>query len=163
MGVVRIIGLGNEWAGDDAIGLVAAERLRERNLPGVEVATHEVPDWEMFENLQPQDLLIFIDACQSACQSACRIGSEPGTILELHADDVAEHGVRHCSSHGLGLAHWLSMAEVLGAKTGHVLIYAVEISDASMGGGLSDAVERAIPELLAKIESRITGHASGPV
>jgi hydrogenase maturation protease len=144
MGRVRVTGLGNEWAGDDAVGLVAAQRLRDRNLPGVEVMIREVPDWEMFEQLDDDDLLIFIDACDG--------GGEAGTIYQLRSDEIMGRGVRHCSSHGLGLTHWLSMAEVLGEKTGRVIIVAIEIEGTEMGAPLSKPVEDAVPQLLERVE-----------
>lgn len=147
MGKVRVIGLGNEWSGDDAVGLIAAQKLREKNIPGIEARVTDVPDWEMFEKLESDDILIFIDACKG--------GGEAGKIYQLHSDEIKERGVRHCSSHGLGLSHWLSMAEVLGAKTGRVLIYAIEIADVTMGAGLSKGVEKAVPEVLDMIEKKI--------
>jgi len=150
MGVIRIVGLGNEWAGDDAVGLIAAQRLRERCIPGVEVSTRDVPDWEMFEHLQAEDLLIFIDACQS--------GAEPGTIVELHADDAMGQGVRHCSSHGLGLTHWLSMADVLGTKTGRVIICGIEIAQTEMGAGLSKPVTAAVADVCDRIAETVAGY-----
>jgi len=152
--MVRIIGLGNEWAGDDAVGLIAArmlkEHMQEKQLSGIEVGSREVPEWEMFEQMQPDDLLIFIDACDS--------GAEPGTVFELQVDELMGQGVRHCSSHGLGLAHWLSMAEVLGAKAGHVSVFAVELAETAMGSGLSAAVEQSLAELLRRIEMQTVRH-----
>lgn len=147
MGKVRVIGLGNEWSGDDAVGLIAAQKLREKKIPGIEVRITDVPDWEMFEQLEADDVLIFIDACEA--------GGEAGAIYRLHSDEIKQRGVRHCSSHGLGLSHWLSMAEVLGKKTGRVLIYAIEITDLTMGSGLSKEVENAIPKVLVMIENQI--------
>lgn len=149
MGRVRVAGLGNEWAGDDAVGLIAAQKLRERRIPGVEVITREVPDWEMFEQMEDDDLLIFIDACAG--------GGEPGTIYQLRSDEIMGRGVRHCSSHGLGLVHWLSMAEILGTGTGRVTIIAVEIEGTQTGAPLSKPVEDAIPELLERVERIATG------
>lgn len=145
MGRVRIIGLGNEWAGDDAVGLIAARKLREKNIPGVEIMAREVPDWEMFEEMQDDDLLIFIDACDS--------GGEAGAVYQLRPDEIMQQCVRHCSSHGLGLVEWLSMAEELGSRRGRVIIVAVEIEGTEMGASLSKPVEDAIPRLLEKIES----------
>jgi hydrogenase maturation protease len=144
MGRVRIIGLGNEWAGDDAVGLIAARKLHEKNIPGVEIIVREVPDWEMFEEMEDDDLLLFIDACDS--------GGEAGTIYQLRPDEIMEQCVRHCSSHGLGLVEWLSMAEALGISRGRVIIVAVEIEGTEMGASLSKPVEAAIPRLLEKIE-----------
>ncbi len=144
MGRVRVVGLGSEWAGDDAVGLIAARKLREKNIPGVEIMIREIPDWEMFEQMQDDDLLLFIDACDS--------GGEAGTIYQLRADEIIGRGVRHCSSHGLGLAEWLSMAEVLGTRTGRVTIFAIEMKGTGMGDSLSKPVEDAIPRLLERIE-----------
>ena len=150
MGTVRIIGLGNTWAGDDGVGLTAAGRIRERNLPGIQVSCCETPCWEMFEGMGPDDLLIIIDACESRAR--------PGMIHHLNVEDLMGAGMRHCSSHGLGLAHWLSMAQILGAEMGRIIVYGIEITQTEMGAGLSKPVMAAVAEVCDRIAETVAGY-----
>lgn len=147
MSRIRIVGLGNAWRGDDAVGLLAAERLQQLADAGIEVLRLETPDWQMFEGLRSEDHLIVIDGCLN--------DSLPGTVRRLDISELSTCSLRHCSSHGLGLAHWLSMAEALGEETGRLLIYAVSIGQTEMGAPLSPEVGQAIEQLLPMLQQQI--------
>lgn len=147
MSRIRVVGLGNAWRGDDAVGLLTAERLEQQAIAGIEVLRLETPDWQMFEGLRSEDHLIVIDGCLN--------GSPPGTILRLDIHELSTCGLRHCSSHGLGLAHWLAMAAALGEETGRLLIYAVSIGQTKMGAPLSPEVAQAIEQLLPILQRQI--------
>ena len=143
-GAVYIVGLGNEMAGDDAAGLIAARKLRHSLAADIHVESRDKPDWEMFERLEEDDVLIVINAVMG--------GAAPGTIHHFSLDDIADAGLRHCSSHGLGLAHWAGLAEKLGKPAQHVCIIGIEIGQTELGAGLSTDVENSIPQLLLGVE-----------
>ena len=147
MGRVRVIGLGNMLAGDDAVGLIAARQLRDLLPADVEVQAREVPDWDDLQGLSGDDVVIFIDAVDS--------GAMPGTIFEFNLGDVIGAGLRHCSSHGLGLEHWASVAEALGEHVSHLMILGMEIASAELGDGVSEPVTAALPELLQRVEQAV--------
>ena len=147
MSRIRVVGLGNAWAGDDAVGLVASERLQRLAPAGVEVITLEAPDWRMFDGLQAGDRLVVIDAC--------RDDSPPGSLQRLDIEALASLPLRHCSSHGMGLADWLAMAGALGEETGRVSIYAVSVGQTEMGAPLSPAVAQAVEALLPMLQEEI--------
>lgn len=150
MSRVRVIGLGNMLAGDDAVGLIAARQLRELLSGKIEVQTREVPDWDDLQGMCEEDAVIFIDAVQS--------GAVPGTILEFTLGDVIGAGLRHCSSHGLGLEHWVSVAEALGERVSHLSIIGVEIASAGMGEEMSEPVTAALPGLVQRVQ-QVVAHA----
>ena len=147
MSRIRVVGLGNAWAGDDAVGLVAAERLQRLAPAGVEALTLEAPDWRMFDGLQAGDSLIVVDGC--------RDDSPPGTIQRLGIEALASLPMGHCSSHGMGLADWLAMVGALGEETGQVSIYAVSVGQTEMGAPLSPAVAQAVEALLPMLQEEI--------
>lgn len=153
MSRVRVIGLGNMLAGDDAVGLIAARQLRELLPNDVEVQTREVPDWDDLQGMGAEDAVIFIDAVNS--------GAAPGTILEFNLVDVIGTGLRHCSSHGLGLEHWASVAEALGERVSHLSIIGVEIASAEMGEGMSEPVAAALPDLLQRVQQAVAKAQQG--
>ena len=148
MNRIRVVGLGNAWAGNDAVGLVAAERFQRQAPAGIEVLQMETPDWQMFEGIEAEDYLLVIDACLDE--------SPPGTVHELGIENLASLPLRHCSSHGLGLADWLAMAEAMGEETGCLHLYAVSIGQAALGEPLSAEMEQAIERLLPMLKRKIS-------
>ncbi len=146
-GLVYVVGLGNELAGDDAAGLIAARKLRQSLPADVHVEWRDKPDWDMFERLGEDDVLIVIDAVMG--------GAASGTIHRFAPDDIAGAGLRHCSSHGLGLAHWAALAVKLGQPVRHMRIFGIEIAQAELGAGLSAEVEKNMPRLLLEVENAV--------
>ena len=143
---VRIIGLGNEWTGDDAAGLRVVQALLPLQSERFDVQVLGVPDYHMFGGLSEEDLLIIVDACLG--------GGEVGSVSELTLDELPDDLIRHGSSHGLGLQHWLSMKEELDGIQCSVLIYAIEVGQIEMGEPLSLAVERAVEGLVLKLSKQ---------
>ena len=134
--MVRLIGLGNEWAGDDAVGLEVARLMLPMKSEAFDVRLMGVPDYQMFDGLGADDLLLVVDACQS--------GAEAGVLMkysldELH-DALTDKTLRHSSSHGLNLQHWLQMKQELEGIECKLEVYAIEIGQLEMGAGLSSAV-----------------------
>lgn len=143
MASTRVIGLGNGFAGDDAVGLKVAEALMPLKSDAFDVQVQGTPDEQMFEGLADDDLLILVDACSS--------GGIPGSIYELTPEHLPEEMMRHGSTHGFGVQHWLAMAEALHGIRCRVLIYAIEIGSCEMGAGLSSEVSDAAEEVADRI------------
>ncbi len=150
MNRVRLIGLGNEWTGDDAAGLMVAQALLPLKTENFDVLVLGVPDYQMFEGLGKDDQLIVVDACKG--------GGETGAIMKLTLDELSNQYpadlIRHGSSHGLGLQHWLTMAKTLDGISCELLIYGIEIGQLEMGATLSLEVEEAVLTLVAELEQR---------
>lgn len=143
MAQTRVIGLGNEWAGDDAVGLKVVEALMPVKSAVFDVQVQGVPDERMLDGLRADDLLIVVDACVG--------GGIPGTIYELTPEQLPPDLMRHGSTHGLGLQHWLTMAETLHGIRCRVLVYAIEIGRCDMGAGLLSEVAGAAEEVADRI------------
>ena len=80
---VRIIGLGNELRGDDAVGLLAARRLRQAVGNRAEVIEAEMAGVDLIELMEGARVVILIDAARS--------GKNPGMIHRLDASDSKVH------------------------------------------------------------------------
>lgn len=150
MNKVRLIGLGNEWTGDDAAGLRVAQALLPMKSTQFDVQVLGVPEFHMFDGLSEDDLLIVVDACLG--------GGEVGSISELTLDELSKQHpdglIRHGSSHGLGLQHWLSMKKELDGIICPILIYAIEMGQIEMGAPLSPAVETTVKSLVEMLSNR---------
>jgi hydrogenase maturation protease len=136
-----VIGLGNEFRHDDAVGLIAARRLRECGVPAEE---HEGDLASLIDRWKQSDVLILIDAVTS--------GATPGT---LHRLDVSAAPLNRelfqTSTHALGLADAVELSRTLGTLPARVLVFGVEVQDLRAGVGLSPEVEQALPILLEEV------------
>jgi hydrogenase maturation protease len=135
-GTVVIIGLGNEFRHDDAVGLVAARRLH-----GVE---HEGDIGDLISRWQGLERVILIDAVSS--------GAAPGTIhrLDVSVSRVPPELFKN-STHALGLADAIELSRALGTLPHEVLIYGIEVRDTTAGIGLSPEVAKALEALIAEV------------
>ncbi len=144
---VRVVGIGNALAGDDAIGLHVVENIRQQHWVSVECIAESQPGPELFEDMGSDDLLILVDAC--------RTGASAGSVIRFTREELKNSGLRHASTHGLGLADWIQIIDEAGEQQPDILIYGIEAEQCMMGEGLSDAVAAAIPALLKLIRCGI--------
>ncbi|NUN96465.1 MAG: hydrogenase maturation protease [Candidatus Omnitrophica bacterium] len=147
---VLILGVGNEWRGDDAIGVLLARRLRERAPPGVEVKEHSGEGAGLMEEWVGHDAVIILDAVRS--------GSPPGTIHRLDASrEAIPSRFFHASSHAFSVAEAVELSRALGALPEVVLLYGIEGREFAAGAGLSEEVRMGgavvLEEVMALIES----------
>ena len=140
---IRLIGLGSPF-GDDAAGPAVVARLAAEGLPaGVEAVIPGRPD-ALLDALEGAEAAVIVDAS--------RAGLPPGTVHEPAPTELRE--ARALSSHGLGVAGALALAEALGRTPGRLAIVAVE-ADALEGDGLSAPVRAALPEAARRVRARI--------
>lgn len=150
----RIIGIGNDYRRDDAVGLVAARRLREMALPGVTILENNGDAGELWELWQDATPAILIDAMHS--------GAAPGTVRRFDAarEPLPAACFHHPSSHAFGVAESLELARTLGQLPTQLLIYGIEGKIFAPGLGLSPEVAQALPRLMAQIRQDLG--LSGP-
>src|SRR4030065_2335561 len=93
---LKVIGVGNEWRGDDAVGLLVARRLKADQLPEVEIAECRGTVTAVREAWKDAAGVIVVDAVVS--------GGPPGAIYRFDAHDggVPLQLSRPPSSHGWG-------------------------------------------------------------
>ena len=139
-----IIGLGNEYRRDDAVGLVVARRLREAAPESVRVLEESGEGAALIESWQGADAVILIDAVHS--------GAKPGTIhrFDAHAQPIAKKFFRF-STHAFGLAEAVELARALGRLPPRLIVYGVEGKSFEAGVGLSPEVEEAAQEVTERV------------
>jgi hydrogenase maturation protease len=134
---VNVIGLGNEWRGDDGVGLEIARRLHGKALDGEPIG--------LIDALNGDDEVVLVDAVAS--------GAPPGTVYELEAGDeplpVRLFGAS--STHALGLAEAVELARSLGKLPRRVSVYGIEGEAFSFGKGLSPAVAAAADRVVEEV------------
>jgi hydrogenase maturation protease len=139
-----IIGLGNEYRRDDAVGLVVARRLRERAPQRVQVLEESGEGAALIESWQGAGTVILIDAVHS--------GAMPGTIHRLDASvqPIAKKFFRF-STHAFGLAEAVELARALGRLPPRLIVYGVEGKSFEAGEGLSPEVEAAAQAVVERV------------
>jgi hydrogenase maturation protease len=146
---MMIIGLGNEFTHDDAVGLIAARRLREQGLPAEE---HEGDLLTLIERWKHEENLILIDAISS--------GAMPGTLHRLDvSDSFPNRDLFKNSTHALGLADAVEMSRTLGTLPPHVIVFGIEVRDVTAGMGLSSEIEQSLPLLVDQVRKSISALA----
>ena len=139
-----IIGLGNEYRRDDAVGLVVARRLRQAAPESVRVLEESGEGAGLIESWQGADTVILIDAVHS--------GAKPGTPhrIDAHAQPIAKEFFRF-STHAFGLAEAVELARTLGRLPPQLIVYGVEGKSFEAGVGLSPEVEAAADVVVERV------------
>jgi hydrogenase maturation protease len=138
---IRIIGLGNRLRGDDAVGILAASRIRERVGSHVDVIEAESAGVDLLELMAGAQAVFLIDAVCS--------GQTPGTIQRFDASAgpiTPELFPR--STHAIGVGEALELARTLGVLPNKVIVYGIEAGDTGMGHPLSPQVDGAVNQVL---------------
>lgn len=78
-----VIGIGNPLLKDDRAGIVVAETLEAEN-PPFDVEVLFTVGFEVVDKLMNHERAIVVDACQ--------LGLEPGSIVEVDAEDIMNKG-----------------------------------------------------------------------
>lgn len=142
--VIRIIGLGNGLRGDDAVGLMAARRIRPEVGDKVEVIEAEMAGVDLIELMKGAHSVMLIDAARS--------GQAPGTIhrLDASAGPIGDLMFPH-SSHAIGISEALELARALGTLPATVIVYGVEAENTDAGQLLSASVAKALDQVVGQI------------
>jgi len=136
----RVLCLGNDLMGDDAVGPAVARRLRQLHLPGVEVVESAESGLRLLDYLETPRLVV-VDAVSSG-------DAPPGTVFVLDPQQLPlAQGV---SPHYVGLREALDLGRALGmAVADQVTILAVETADCqTVGGPMHPAVEQAVSHVV---------------
>jgi hydrogenase maturation protease len=138
-----VVGVGNFYRGDDAVGLEVAERLRAQ-ASGVEVVTCEREPWRLLDAWAGADLALIVDAVSS--------GAEPGTVHRFDATERAvPSSVFRGSTHAFGVGEVIALAQALGRLPGRLLVYGIEGEKFTAGEGLSPAVAAVVESVTSEL------------
>ena len=156
-----VIGVGNEFRGDDVAGLLVARRLDDTCPNGVRIlemggdCTASIDLWET------AGTVIIVDAAHS--------GSLPGTVFRFDAREgpIPSGLLREFSTHALGVAACIELARELNKLPPQLIVYAIEGHDFTAGAQISRDVALAAREVGDRIlhelrPARIPGGSALP-
>jgi hydrogenase maturation protease len=151
-----VIGLGNAFRGDDAVGLVVADVVRAKTEHRARVIGCEEEPSRLIDAWDGADAAVIVDAVVS--------GAAPGTIHRLDAStEPIPAGTFRSSTHAFSLGETIELARALGRLPARVVVYGVEAAAVAAGEELTpevalavDAAANAVVEELESEEARCT-------
>jgi hydrogenase maturation protease len=139
-----VLGLGNTLNTDEGLG-VHVLTLLQREV-GTNTSFEFLDGGTLGLNLLPlveeTSHLLLIDAVDSH--------SAPGTVVEMRGEEIPLFAGVKLSQHQLGFQEVLGLAQVRGKLPEHLHLIGVQPADLSVGIGMSNAVTRVIPEIIAR-------------
>lgn len=149
MGNLKVIGLGNAFRGDDAVGNLVARQLHAHETCTISVVECGLAGLNLLHEIEGMETVIIIDAVSSQ--------SEEGTIhrFTIPQDLKKIHSLTWststASTHAFGLGEALTLAEALGVLPPRLVIYGIEIGNIDPGAPISPSVTEAIHTVANRI------------
>ncbi|MFQ3295771.1 MAG: hydrogenase maturation protease [Halobacteriales archaeon] len=145
--MLGVVALGNPLRGDDGLGVRLLEALREQDLPDdVDLYDAGTGGMRVIHKLADVDDVILIDVVQ--------FDGDPGEFVWFSPDEV-ESIREEGSSHDPNLFEAIELSRRLDEAPDRIRCLGVEPDDLSVGEGLSEPVEAAMPTLLDSLETKI--------
>lgn len=144
-----VIGIGQEWRGDDAAGLLIARRLREMLGPELAIQEKSGAAGDLLAAWQGAAAVILADAVRG--------GGPPGEIYRfpVHETALPADLFPATSSHAWGVAQAVALGQALQQLPPFLVVYGIEGQDFGIGQTLSPAVAQAIPRAARLIRQEI--------
>jgi hydrogenase maturation protease len=136
---VLIVGIGNAFRSDDAVGMLVIQQLREFGSADVAVIEQSGEGTALLNAWIGYAQVILIDAVSS--------GSAPGTVhrIDLREETDLSRYRRGFSGHDFGVPGAVAMGRALGKLPPKLLLLGIEGSCFSVGIDLSPEVLAAVP------------------
>jgi hydrogenase maturation protease len=148
-GQIVIIGLGNDYRGDDAVGRVLARRLQAIASDNVRVQEESGEGAALIESWKGGDFVILIDAVHS--------GGAAGTV---HRFDAATEPLPgsffHYSTHAFSVGEAVELARALNQLPPRLIVYGIEGKNFDSHLGLSPEVKGAAEQVFRMVIADVT-------
>ncbi len=143
--LILIIGVGNAYRGDDAVGLCVAQDIKKKSPDHINVIEQSGEGISLMESWKDANTVILIDAVSS--------GGKPGTIYQFdaHKQSIPAEFF-HYSTHAFGVAEAIELARALKQLPPHLIVYGIEGKCFEAGVGLSPEVEKAAQGVVERIK-----------
>jgi len=150
--LILIIGIGNLYRSDDAVGLCVAQHLKGQAFDCVNVIEESGDGATLMESWENANTVILVDAVYS--------GGNFGTIYRFDAHKQAiPSRFFHYSTHAFGVAEAIELARALKQLPQNLIVYGIEGKCFKAGVGLSWEVEKAVEEVMKRVQQDILSAA----
>ncbi len=146
--MIVVIGIGNEYRKDEAAGLHAARRLKDKIGNYASVLEQSGEATALMEAWGHASRVILIDALQS--------GRLPGEVRRFEiGEDPLPAKLFRCSTHVFGVAESIELARVIGRLPERLIVYGIEGQSFDLGEGLTPDVGQAVTEVVQRVTNEI--------
>ena len=150
---LKVIGIGQSFRGDDAIGIKIVEEWWKLSLSfieenSIEIEISSLPGVGLIDMMVGFETVIFVDAVQTGFEP-------PGTIYKLREKQLDSFVSSAKSAHGWGAAESLRLGRELraGEMPETVRILGIEAAQFEMGAEISDAIKEKFSEIIDTLQS----------
>ena len=141
---IVVIGVGNEYRGDDGVGIVIARCLRRKFPAEIKIIEASGEGVSLRDAWQGATSVVLLDAARS--------GAPPGTIHRFDANTgPIPSAFLNYSTHAFSVAEAIELSRVLHELPPHLIVYGIEGSDFEPSVGLSPTVEEAVASVIAQV------------
>ena len=141
-----VIGLGNPFRGDDAAGIEVVRRLRDAGVAGLDLHAHDGEPLGLIDRMAGAETVFIVDAVRGEAPA--------GTVHRFELGDEPIPGLpRRDSTHAVGLTDVLELARDLDGLPIRVVVIGIEGERFDAASGLSDAVAKAVDDVVAMLTS----------
>ncbi|MGD2124984.1 MAG: hydrogenase maturation protease, partial [Desulfobacteraceae bacterium] len=141
---IIIVGIGNEYRGDDDIGPFIARKLQTMNLPRTHVKVQNGEGTSLMESWKGADMVILLDAVNS--------GATPGKTYRLSAHtEPIPSGMFNYSTHNFSVVEAVELARTLKQLPPCLIIYGIEGKSFGEGTGISPEVKKAAEDVMKRV------------
>ena len=148
-----IIGVGNEFRGDDGIGREVVRRLEGRVPDDVDLRESSGEALSLIELWGGASKVILVDAADA--------DGEPGKVERMDASQEAlPSAFFHASTHAFSVADGIEMARSLGQLPQTVIVFAIQGQHFDHGKGLSVPADRGVADALNHILAEVSRDAA---
>jgi len=145
-----VICCGNRQRGDDAAGLLVADRLRGL---GIEAEIRTGEPSELMDAWSGADSVFLVDAVVT--------GRPAGTVQVWDGRKVTARNLSPASTHGLGVGEAIELARILGRLPKALQVYGIEGRQFAQGASVSREVECAAEEVARQIAALVGAFPDG--
>jgi len=147
----KIIGCGSMLMGDDAVGCIIAQKLREMDLPGnVEVIEAGTPGINLLNLMEPGERVIIVDAVVT--------GKEPGTLHIYTEEDLPKPKQMPISAHQLAIPEAIALGRQVQPEMmpDNIEVWGIDVQwPVEMKFEMSDKLKAAVSRVVDKIKAEL--------
>lgn len=145
---ILVIGIGNEFRCDDAIGIITARKIKEKEIKGIDVAENNGDGALLIEQWHGYDKVILIDAV--------KLNNNPGRVHVIDPNNKPlPKDISLDSSHLFNIPEAIETAKVLNRMPGGMTIYGIEGKNFDAGTEITMEVSNASGEVITRVLNEI--------
>jgi hydrogenase maturation protease len=144
-----VIGVGNRWRRDDAVGLEVINALRGRVSDDVVLVESDGEPTRLLDAFAQAPKIIMVDAVVT--------GGEPGTIYRFTDEELPNQMGIGQSSHLVQLVETIALGKLLDKLPNGLVLIGIEATDFDNGEGMTEPVAAGVTAAVEAVLADLAG------